>query len=126
MRWQTTDRGAPPYAYNVVSGTMTVAHRQDLPGGGGCTVVGEKELSLGPGDGNFIIWPNGSRVTGTIRKAVTFMSTMSCPGGGGFPYPDEAEILLTIDGLQADGQIHGTMVPITTADSRIEGGWYFR
>ena len=123
VRWQTTDSGPAPWGYTVVSGTMVLTHRIEHRGEAGCFSSARREFTLGPGDGSFIIFP-GSRVSGRIRKTVTFTTTTSCPGGGSYDYEDDADMDLLIEGSRGE-RISGTMAPTPTADSRIEGSWDF-
>ena len=122
VRFGTTDLGPPPVAYTMLSGRMNVVHQGGRPGG--CTVAGATDLTLGPGDGSFIVFPGG-RYSGTIRKRVKFNSNVTCPGRRATPFADEASIDLEIEGSTVNGQIQGTMVPVTAAQSRFEGSWNF-
>lgn len=123
VRFETTDRGAPPVGYTMVSGSMSVVHQAEI-GQGGCTLGGATNLTLGPGDGSFIIFPE-SRYSGTIRKQVTFISAVACQGHPLVDFPDSASIDLEIEGSTIDGRIQGTMVPITVGEFRFEGSWDF-
>lgn len=122
VRFETTDRGAPPYGYTIVSGTMNVLHQGDV--GGACTISGKTDFDLGPGDGSFVIFAGGQgQYSGSIRKEVTFNSVIECPGARPRNFPDSASIDLEIEGNVLGGRIKGTMAPITAAQSRFEGAW---
>ena len=125
VRFGTTDRGAPPYGYTIVSGTMNVLHQGDLAGA--CTISGQTDFSLGPGDGSFVMFSGGqgqySQYLGSIRKEVTFNSVVECPGSRPRNFPDSASIDLEIEGTLLGGRISGTMAPTTAGQSRFEGAW---
>jgi hypothetical protein len=120
VRFATTDRGALPVGYAIVSGTMTVSHQGGRPGG--CTIAGATSFTLGPGDGAFVIMAP-DRYSGTIHKEVTFSSNLTCPGRPAVPSPDSASIDLDIAGSTINGRIQGAMVPVVAAQSVFEGSW---